>query len=324
MIRLAIIGTGFGRRVLLPAFSGEGFDVVANCSRDWRSVLQTAALDAVAIAVPPMEQPEIAEAMLDRGIAVFCEKPLAMSAARAQALAARAAGGPANMIDFEFPEIPAWRRAIEIVSSGDMGRLRHVDVRWSIGSRPAAPGFPNWKQQRAGGGGALQSFAPHTLHVLERVGGPIATITARIDRMRNDEADTLVSMLIAFRAGALATVTIATNDARSAHRVEITGDAGTLTLASEERDYIRGFRLFETQAGRHAEQVEVEPLADEHDDGRIAAIRPLIRRFRKWILTGAPQRPSFEDGARVQLLIDAAIRSADTQTTVAIPDQNES
>jgi predicted dehydrogenase len=73
--------------------------------------------------VPPDLQPEVARHALELGKPVFVEKPLAadLTAARGMVEAARRSGQP-TIIDFNFPELPSWRRAKEILDSGAVGR----------------------------------------------------------------------------------------------------------------------------------------------------------------------------------------------------------
>lgn len=96
--KVAIVGSGFGMYGLLPAFSRvKGCKVVSICGKnsermlsyckklglerytDWREMLQKEKPDAVAIAVIPIHQYEIAKHALENGIAVFAEKPLTTS-----------------------------------------------------------------------------------------------------------------------------------------------------------------------------------------------------------------------------------------------------
>lgn len=96
--KVAIVGSGFGMYGLLPAFSRvKGCRVVSICGKssermlnyckklglnrytDWREMLQKETPDAVAIAVVPKHQYEIAKYALENGIAVFAEKPLTTS-----------------------------------------------------------------------------------------------------------------------------------------------------------------------------------------------------------------------------------------------------
>jgi len=96
--KVTIVGSGFGMYGLLPSFSGiKGCNVVSICGKnsermqsyckklslnrytDWREMLQKEKPDAVAIAVIPRHQYEIAKYALENGIAVFAEKPLTTS-----------------------------------------------------------------------------------------------------------------------------------------------------------------------------------------------------------------------------------------------------
>ena len=97
-IKVVIVGSGFGMYGLLPSFSRvKGCKVVSICGEnsermqsyckelglnrytDWREMLQKEKPDAVAIAVIPKHQYEIAKYALENGIAVFAEKPLTTS-----------------------------------------------------------------------------------------------------------------------------------------------------------------------------------------------------------------------------------------------------
>lgn len=96
--KIAIIGSGFGMYVLLPSFSKiDECNVVSICGKnsdrmeqyckkfslnyydDWKEMLLSEQPDAVAIAVIPKYQYEIAKYALENDIAVFAEKPLTTS-----------------------------------------------------------------------------------------------------------------------------------------------------------------------------------------------------------------------------------------------------
>jgi predicted dehydrogenase len=74
---------------------------------------------------------------------------------------------------------------------------------------------------------------------------------------------------------------------------------------------MRGFDLM--HAKRSATAIERIPVQDPVDakypDGRIAPVSRLAKLFFDAIETGAPTSPSFAEGYRVQMLIDAARRS---------------
>src|SRR5262252_9690655 len=149
VIGIGVVGCNYGRTVLVPAFRTEarcevvalaGTDAarttelaqaagVARGFGDWRALVEDRTVEAVAVAVPPDLQPEVARAALELGKPVFAEKPLAadLAGGRAMLASARKSGRP-TVVDFGFPELPSWRRAKEIIDGGALGRLRHVVV----------------------------------------------------------------------------------------------------------------------------------------------------------------------------------------------------
>ena len=200
MIRVGIVGCNYGRTVLLPAFRTDPrCDVVAlagtdatrtaqlareaNVARgtgDWAALVEDRAVDAVAVAVPPGLQPEVARRALDLGKPVFVEKPLAADLAGAQAMldSALRSRRP-TMIDFNFPELPAWRRAKAMLDAGAVGRLRHVVVTWNVENQATRLRLKSWKTNGAGGGGLLGNFVSHCFHYLEWFCGPISGLGGR-------------------------------------------------------------------------------------------------------------------------------------------------
>src|SRR5262249_44846415 len=139
VLRVAIIGGGFGQRVLIPAFRRDPRAAIEllcmssetraaavalglgipRASGDWRAILQDATLDVVAISVPPALQAEIALAAARAGKHVFAEKPLAMTASDARAISRAASDeGVVGAVDFEFRELAAWQRARQLLRDG--------------------------------------------------------------------------------------------------------------------------------------------------------------------------------------------------------------
>lgn len=334
MIRLGIVGCNYGRAVLLPAFRADPrCEVVAlagtNAARtaelakesgipqafgDWKAMIEQANIDAVAIAVPPRVQPAIAMAALERGKAAFGDKPLAADLDTA-ALMSRAAGGKTTTVDFGFPELPAWRKAKAMIDEGAIGTLRHVQLTWNVENYATRMRLKDsWKTNGAEGGGALGNFVSHTFYYLEWLCGPVAGLTARLSALPDDPSfETGVTAALSFRSGAAGSV--AMNSASylgSGHRLEIYGEDGTLVLHNPTADYMRGFTLMHGRRPATAfapVAIEADPLDAKHKDGRVAVSARLAKRFLDAVEKRASATPSFADGHRVQVLIDAARRS---------------
>src|SRR3989338_10788310 len=133
MLKIGIIGSGFGLYGLLPAFNSiENCKVVAICGRrrrqlvsycksigfeniysDWRLLLKHEELDAIALAVTPYAQYKISKVAIKKGLHVFAEKPLAVNKSQASELLILANKNKIiHGVDFIFPEIAEWKNKI--------------------------------------------------------------------------------------------------------------------------------------------------------------------------------------------------------------------
>jgi predicted dehydrogenase len=307
VIGVGIVGCNYGRTVLVPAFrtdarcevvalagsdAGRAAEVAraANVARglgDWRMLVDDRAVDAVAIAVPPDLQPEVARRALGLGKPVFVEKPLAADLAGAQAMlaAARESAKP-TMIDFNFPELASWRRAKALLDGGEIGALRHVVVTWNVENPATRLRLKSWKTSGDGGGGILSNFVSHCFHNLEWFCGSIAGLSARIFPLPDGSAESSVSLGFALDSGAGGSLQMScASFLGSGHRLEFYGDDALQAIAVDDFD----------------EKVVSDP--------RIAPVARLVRRFIDACETGGTPSPGFVEGYRVQCLIDAARRS---------------
>ena len=329
-LRVAVVGLGFGERVIVPAFRTDSrCEVVGLCARryeraraaaerlqvgrayrDWQEVIADPAVDAIAIATPPAVQAEVAIAALRSRRHLFCEKPLAATRDAAERMRdAAAAAGSANMIDFEFPEIPEWQRARELIGAGELGRVRHVVVSWHRETYASRTGESGWKTRPDEGGGALNTFVSHSFHYLEWLLGPIRSIWA--PPAGDDDSDRFVLLSLELASGARVSLSVGTASfLGDGHAVTVYGEAGTLVLANRTDNLVAGFQLAAgTRATSRLTPVRVEPLPAAAGDERIPAVARLVGRFVTWAVDGRPSHPDFSDGLRVQTLLDAAWRA---------------
>lgn len=342
--RIGVIGIGFGQQVHVPAFRTDPrSEIVSICASqkeraqavaqrlgiaeaygNWREMLASSGIEAITLAVPPVFQPEIAVGALAGGKAVFCEKPMAasLSGAREMARAARDAK-LANLVDFEFPEIPQWAAAAEILKKGGLGSLRHVSVSWNVETYAIKMQLETWKTIREYGGGVLNGFVSHVFYYLEVLAGPIKRLCTRLDNARGNAAvsDSLAFLWLEMESGVPVSVSASTQSfLGSGHRVEFYGAQGSLILDNPTADYARGFKLWhgDRESGTH-KLVDCGEAGGEMDrDGRVTAVARMATKFLDWMETGKPCRPSFQEGLRVQQLLDAAFRSNQSGSWVEV------
>ena len=334
MIRLGIVGTNYGRTVLLPAFRADprcqvialaGSDAgraaelartagVAKGYGDWRALVEDSNVQAVAMATLPGLQAQIAIRALELGKPVFAEKPMAGDLAGAAAMLRQATVSRLpTMIDFNFHQNMNWQRAKKMLDAGAIGALRHVVVNWHVESRAIQLRMRNWKTLGEDGGGVLGNFISHCFHYLEWFCGPIAGLSARISGLPGDaELETTVAMALQCQAGPLISLSMScASYLGTGHRLEFFGEDGTLVLHNPSLDYIRGFELFYAKRpGAALERIAViDPVDAQYPEGRIAPVSRLAKMFIDAIENGGTPAPGFAEGYRVQYLMDAARRS---------------
>lgn len=332
MLRVGVVGVGFGREVHVPAFrADERCRVVAigaasagrareaatalgveRAFGDWHDLVASPDLDVVTVAVPPVVQPAVAEAAARAGKHVFCEKPAGATVLQVERLVAAAvAARVTHGIDFFFPELDAWRKAKAAVEDGTLGRLRHATLVWHVETfAHSARRSDSWKLRPDLGGGTLNNFACHSLHYLEWLFGGIRRLAARLTPAGGRD-DTRVDAWLEFESGLPVSMSIAADAfLGTGHRLEVYGEDGTLVLANPSLDYAQGFILSLGTRGAPALAPVATGLPVADRDGRIAAVRSVARRFIDGISSGVPVTPNLHDGLRVQVLM-AALREAD-------------
>jgi predicted dehydrogenase len=331
-IRLGIVGCGYGKAVMAPAFRADSrchLEAIAASSQqsagaaasqlgvarafgDWRGLVNDSSVDAVAVAVPPHLQPEIVLAAIQAGKPVFAEKPLAVRIADARRMAEQAEScRVANMVDFNFSAIAPFLQTRKMLQENALGKLRHIVVNWQTESYANRVRLESWKSASDQGGGSLSNFVSHCLHYLEWFAGPIAGLKAHLFRLPDDTrlSDSAVNLAIEFQSGAGGMLAMsAAAFPGSGHKIELYGEDGSLILENSSRDYMRGFRLSccrrpETAMTRVTVSDQEE---DSWEDGRILPLSRLVGKFFDWIENGKPARPDFRDALRVQELIEVA------------------
>ena len=330
--KVAIVGSGFGMYGLLPAFSrikeckvvsicGKNSEMMLNnCKKlglnrytDWREMLQKEKPDAVAIAVIPSHQYEIAIYALENGMAVFAEKPLTTSFDTSLELnkLAKKKRLP-NMLDFLFPEIPEWHAAKKAIENGLIGEILKVNVDWTFLSYDLMNHIKSWKTDVKQGGGALSFYFSHVFYYLEYFLGRIKNIECNFSSSEKslNKGETDIDMTISFENGCVGNAHIdISNTDQQKHKVEFHAEGKTIILQNFNSNFVDNFELI-LNTSKGIEKIKPDMLLDssydESEDPRVKVIKPIAERFINWCNTGNTAKPDFEDGLRVQELIKMA------------------
>lgn len=169
-LKLGLIGCGwYGMVDVEAAFKVGGVEVVALCDvdsahleesaakveklqgrrpkafKDYEELLETEGLQAVIIATPPHWHALQLIAALDRGLDVYCEKPLAYDVREGEAMTAVAEkSGRIVQVGFQRRQSPAIRQVRDYIRQGKPGRIIQVEaqINYRAEMRDATPAEP--------------------------------------------------------------------------------------------------------------------------------------------------------------------------------------
>jgi predicted dehydrogenase len=179
-VRLGFLGLGWiGRKRLDAVAQCAGIEVVgladaasdrataaaerypdAAVARDLEALL-SCGVDGVVIATPNACHAEQALACLERGVAVFCQKPLATdAAATARVIAAARAADRLLAVDFCYRHVQGMSELRRRVAAGELGQLLSIDLQFHNAYGPDKA----WcRDRRLAGGGCVLDLGVHLL-----------------------------------------------------------------------------------------------------------------------------------------------------------------
>ncbi len=344
MLRVGIIGMGFGAAVHLPVFtaladvavtaiadggSGRAREVAASLPhvvavvQDPMGLIERSDVDAVSIAVPPRAQAALVVRAIEAGKAILCEKPLGQDLATTSDLAARAASyARVTAVSFSYrydPGICALRREL---SRGSIGKVERIDVAWFVSGGLRPDRLWDWRNDGSAGGGVVAEFCIHVIDYLRWLTGSevenvIAATGIRVPERQSaaggpqrvtapDFAELLLQMRGGIRASVLVSNTYRTG---LGHRIEITGTLGRLTL-QHRPPFTAEARSLTMEKGGRSEVVPVDPsdpTMASGGDSRKGAFHGLATAFVGAVRgEGRHTPPTFGDALAARRIVAAA------------------
>ncbi|MGQ4557173.1 Gfo/Idh/MocA family protein [Halobellus sp. GM3] len=334
---------GRDEAALAAAVDTLGFDRGAT---DWRDALGE--IDVLYNLGPNHLHPEPSIAALDRGVHVFCEKPLAheLDLAERMATAARDSDAVAA-IGFNYRFVPAIALAKRLIAAGELGEIRQFRGRYLQDwlCDPAEPW--SWRlDESLAGSGALGDLGAHTLDLARYLVGDVDAVSGHLrtfveerpdprgEGTRPVTVDDAFSAQLAFEGGAVGTVEasrVADGHAND-HAIAVHGTEGSLRFSLERLNELAVKR----RGGRGYERVlvtdESDPYVDHwwppghvlgwehtfvHEDYEFLTAVASARRGESTRQSESVReaesaqrfRPDFRDGLVVQRTLDATERS---------------
>ncbi len=342
-VRVGFIGSGFARRVQLPALAlvpGTKPTAIASGHRanaeaaarefglphvfaDGLELAGSPDVDLVVVSSTPDSHARFAIAALEAGKHVLCEKPMALDAfdAAQMVTASEQHADSLAWIDHELRYEPNRRRARELIRSNAIGELRHIELSLKPylrgDGRPQAFDAPwNWWFDVSRGGGILGAVGSHLIDLCRFWSGSeityVAGLVETFGKQRKEEmgavhqvtADDYASCVLQTRSGAVATITLSTVALHGpGHLGQVTGSEGTLLLSGETK-------LELGKPGGPLEDISAPDDLWEKTKPNNMWARSFVRLMREMVQVirgGAPQAEpaTFRDGWQIQRVLDA-------------------
>ncbi|WP_433528323.1 Gfo/Idh/MocA family protein [Micromonospora sp. CA-263727] len=142
---------------------------------DWRDLLDDPDVQAVSVTAPNFLHREIGVAVAEAGKHLWIEKPVGLTAADAQAVAAAVAGaGVQCTVGFNYRNAPAVTAARALIQRGGLGAITHARFRLFSDYAAHPQGALSWRFERGrGGNGVLGDLASHGVDLARYLLGEI-------------------------------------------------------------------------------------------------------------------------------------------------------
>ena len=301
---------------------------------DWRKMIASPEIDAVAVVVRVPSHYAPAKAALEAGKHVYCEWPLGRTTAEAVELSALAeAKGLVTAVGLQARVNPALMHMKELVAAGFVGEVMAVHVSLMREGVLSRPSHRTWQRDAELGANTLTIANGHTVDAMRFVTGDFSRLSAVVATEAKQWLDTGTNTLLDVTApdnvltsgrlanGAVASVHIgAIPFAGSGYRMEIYGRNRTLVAAGEDSPQLGAVALQGAQRGNTLAPIEVPqrfsvtapgtPSGEAFNVGQMYTL--FARAIRDpAIRNGKSRQPNFATAVELHRLVDAIKQASD-------------
>ncbi len=294
-------------------------------------------IEAVAIVTPNDQHAPAAQAFLEAGIHVICDKPVTTTLADAERLRALAkSSGRLFAVTYNYSGYPMVRHARRLVREGALGDIRLVQVEYpqdwltepleSTGQKQAA-----WRTdpQRSGAGGCVGDIGTHAYQLAAFVSGLQPTqLCAELSTFVPGRAlDDNVQVMLRYANGArgLLWASQVAPGNENALRLRVYGSRAGLEWQQEQPNHLRFTPFGEAPrtvsrgtAAANADAARVTRLPSGHPEGYLEGFATVYAEIAQAIHAAREGRPmpaevdfpTIEDGIHGVAFIEAAVRSS--------------
>lgn len=207
---------------------------------DLTAALATDGLDLTCICADNASHRPLVEASAAAGLDLFCEKPMALSVADADAmLAAIKDSGVIAVFGFFQPYTGAALAARQYLAEGKLGTVTQINYRNAHAAayilRFEAPEYRWFVEPEKSGGGAFCDMGAHAMHFVRLVFGPVTTVNATISNKSGNytAVDDHGVALLGLESGATCILEASWVNTGLPSGLQVIGSRGVLELSGE-------------------------------------------------------------------------------------------
>lgn len=233
---------------------------------NFASIANNPAIDVIYVVLPPSMHAEYSIKAAEAGKHVWCEKPMAMTAAECQRMIDAARKNKVQLtIGYRMHHEPNTQRIMKFAKDLTYGKLKNLTA--EAGYREGRT--DHWKQKKAMGGGAMYDMGVYPLNAARYASGmePIA-VTARASTTRPEiykEVEETMEFDLEFPGGA--TAQCQTSFGRGMNELQVNFERGGYRLSpfqaysGAKGETSDGIQLDETLPHQQAKQMDDDALA---------------------------------------------------------------
>ncbi|MBJ81277.1 MAG: oxidoreductase [Acidimicrobiaceae bacterium] len=264
------------------------------------NVIADESLDVIYNPLPISHHLEYTVKALRAGKHVLCEKSFALNAGEAEEMHAVAQDTGLVLIEaFHYRYHPIFQRALEIVESGTLGKLEHIDARFVVGT----PNAENIRMHYDTGGGATMDMGCYPISWLRHITREEPRVIAATAQIGNPDVDLRLEVDYQLQDGLTATTVGSMCDPGFAADMEIRGSDGHM-------------RVVNPLVPQHGNKIELTVGTDssEEEFTRRSTYAFQLEAFVDAVENGTQLPTDSADAVKQMRVIDAAYLAAGMKT----------
>ncbi len=303
---------------------------------DYRKMIASPEIDAVAVVVRVPSHYEPAKAALEAGKHVYCEWPLGRTTAEAVELTTLAeAQGLVTAVGLQARVNPALMHLRELVEDGYIGGVMAVHVSMIRDGVLTRPSHRTWQRDAELGANTLTIANGHTIDAMRFVTGDFARLSAAVTTQARQWLDTGANVWLDVTSpdnialsGRLKNGAVVSSHvghvpyAGSGYRMEIYGPKGTLVASGENSPQLGELVLHGARGGNTLTPISVPErftvASSGTPSGEASNVGQMYALFARAIREGKAQLPDFGTAVELHRLVDAIKEASDAAREVTV------